>query len=267
MFAAARAPDEVLQRADPTVKPVPTRIPNHLACQIDFPRTIDRHHPLIARDPTWIIHPSARVQFEIWISVHELIEPPAAQHMAGDNLTWQIAFHRVIHRTAAHQFHQRIIKHAGMNPEMAVFPQSPDNGFRTIAQTRLNRRAVLYKLSSITADPLMPLIENPPLSFWQDRGMLDEPGDLVSGNQCVAASPWHLRIDLGNHCPSALHCRLDHIHTHSERAPAACVWRTHLDQRHVQRQRSIFEKRGHLGHRARRVVRLATLHRLAQRWS
>jgi len=92
VLAAARAADEVLQGADAAVKPVAARIAHHLACQIDFARAIDRHHPLVARDLPRVVDHVAGMQLDLLVIIHEAVELAGAHHMTGDDFSRMVFF-------------------------------------------------------------------------------------------------------------------------------------------------------------------------------
>ena len=261
-LGARRAAQELALRGDAAVELAPELVDADLAGQVDRERLRDRHHPVLRGDRHRMADDVDRLEREQRVAVDEVVQPPAADREAGDDLAPLPRLAPAGEDAALQQRDDPVGDDVGVDTEVAPVREVLERGVGDAAEADLQRRAVLDDAADVAGDPLDDLRFGRRVHVFDERRVdRHQPVDLAHVHRRVAHRARHRRVDLGDDERGARYGRRQHVDGDAQAHVAELVRRRHLDQRDVDADAADGDQLRHARDRHRHVFGEALPHR------
>ena len=191
------------------------------------------------------------------IVVDEVVEPPRAQAIAGDDAAVVARLAATGDHAGLDELYDPVGYDVTVDADVATVPEMTQRLVGNAPEPDLQGRAVVDDRSDVTRDALRDLADLGMAVLRHGRVDLHERIEASEMNEALTVSARHRRVDLGDHAAGDTQNRGRKVHGHTETDVASGIGRRHLKQGHVDRQPSARQEFRHLLERNRHVVELA----------
>jgi hypothetical protein len=191
------------------------------------------------------------------VVVHDVVEPPRPQAVAGDDPVAMAGLAATGHHAGLHEVHDRIGNDVAVDAEVTAVGQMAQRLVGHPTEPDLQRRAILDDRGDVARHSLCDLAGFGMTILRQWGVDADQRIEAVEVDEALAVRARHRRVDLGDHATRhAQDCRRK-VHGHAEADEASDIGWRDLEQGDVDRQQPARQEHWHLLEGDRHVIELS----------